>query len=294
MKNDSLRLSPLKNYKPPKIPTLDDTRGNPGILKNLPLRWQKKTAVIACMTFAGMVTLAGCDYAIALQESQLNHGGGAVIPFYSSQPAQSGASQVIQPQPADHQAQPPDHQARIEAAISAAELNLRLHTGGSGFGPFYVVHITEQEALGIIRALLEAKGLDFNAEPPPYSVDFAWDSTIGLDLFDSEKNVAISHISWEENNTPFFSHGGSHLSEEIAKEFAELASDISVGVFFNPGEFLGFSEHWWGWEQEGWEEYGEYEPPTEESKEEAKAALIKNISEQVQEFISFLQAEGVI
>jgi hypothetical protein len=50
------------------------------------------------------------------------------------------------------------------------------HCGGAGFAS-YIVHFTEQEALGIILALLEAEGLSFDE-----------------DFFDSERNIAVASV----------------------------------------------------------------------------------------------------
>ena len=273
MKNtneDRISISPVKNYNAPKIPTIEDTRKkNPSLLKKLPLRWQKNAAVIACMGFVGTVTLSGCVFS-HLFEGRTGDNGTA--PVYVTNP------QI--------------RQEALEDALAAAELNLRTHWGGGGWGPFYVVHITEQEAFAIVRAKLEAEGLNFSADTPEYVVE-TWFRDFGIDLYDEEKGVAIAQLTWDDNNQPFFSHGGNHLAEEITERFAEQ-TDIHVGVFFNPGQYLGMAEAWWGWEDDHREGYDEYQPPTAEMKEEAKEALLENLTGQVQKFIDFLRSEGVI
>ena len=45
-----------------------------------------------------------------------------------------------------------------------------IHHGGAGGGPIYVAHLTEQEALEIIRDQLEEVGLNLNEVQPPLSV----------------------------------------------------------------------------------------------------------------------------
>jgi len=45
-----------------------------------------------------------------------------------------------------------------------------IHHGGAGGGPIYVAHLTEQEALTIIRDQLEEVGLNLNEVQPPLSV----------------------------------------------------------------------------------------------------------------------------
>jgi len=296
--NDLLHITPVENYKAPKIPTLKDTQINPTMLKTLPLRWQKNAAVVACVGLTGAVTLSGCLF--SPPHDRPHHGGGPVAPYYVIHPTEQETTHII-PVQIEQQAEQIEQQYE---QMTEEELNLRLHTGGSGMGPYYVVHLTEQEALGIIRAQLEAAGLNFSDSPPEYTAtEFegfqfwgAESGYFGLDLFDEDKGVAVSHITWEENNMHFFSHGGHRLAQEVSGAFAEQVNDISVGVFFNPGKSLGMAEDWWGWDDENWTEWWEeeYEAPTAERKAEARVALVENLTAQVQEFIDLLKTEGII
>jgi len=291
MKNDKdlLCISPVKDYTPPQIPTLEDTRVNLAILKKLPSRWQKNRAVIACVGLVGTVALSGCAYAHLVDE-RTPHSDGSIAPYYIVHPTEQVVSGSIQQQPEDTQTQ----LEALEAAFKAADLNLRTHFGGAGHGPIYVVHITEQEALGIIRTQLEAAGLNFDATPPEYIIESGFGSRdIGFDLYDEEKGVAIAHLSWEDNNQRFFSWGGSDLAERLTEEFTEKTGDISVGVFFNPGKELGRGQAWLDQENERWLRRISMRN-TNRQKEEAKAALTENITSQVQAFIDLLQAEGIV
>ena len=281
-KDDMLCISPLENYEAPDIPNLDASRKDNALLKKLPLRWQKKAAVISCLGLLGATALSGCAYYDLVSGSgRIHHGGGAAMPIYFDR--------VIEPE------------TPANITVPAAEdLELRIHFGGGGFGPIYIVHLTEQEALAIIRSQLEAEGLNFGADPPDYDVDFnSWlDFSVGLELFDEENGVAVAHISWENNNIQFFSHGGRHLADEVAEKFAELNNDISIGVFYNPGESLGMGADWWGWESEDHPLRGdlgeEYQEPNDEIKAEARKALVDRLTAQVQDFVERLRAEGII
>jgi len=113
-----------------------------------------------------------------------------------------------------------------------SSLDLRIHHGGAGFAS-YVVHLTEQEAFDMIRTRLEAAGLTFDAEPPAYIVEH-WLDDIYLDLFDSERGVAVSHLSWEDSHRAF-SARGRWFTKWATGEFAEQ-TDLLVGVFYNPGD----------------------------------------------------------
>ncbi|MCL2874515.1 MAG: hypothetical protein FWE29_06270 [Defluviitaleaceae bacterium] len=141
-----------------------------------------------------------------------------------------------------------------------------IHFGGAGGAPFYVVHLTEQEAFGIIQAQLESAGLNFNAAPPDYTVELGGQN-ISLELFDEDKGVAIAHI--REESLGFLGNG--RMSAELAaEEFSQQANDISVGVFYNPAK-------------DGWM-----------SDVEAEAETRQNLIDQAQKFIAFLRDEGIL
>jgi len=132
----------------------------------------------------------------------------------------------------------------------------------------YVVHLTEQEALGIIREQLEAVGLNFDVEPPDYTVEVGgWrlgNQTVGLDLFDSERSVAVAHI-----------FGWGDFTEAAAEAFAEQTNDITVGVFQS-----GTINKW--------------ESATNYEFAEARETIESQLAAQVREFIDFLRNEGII
>lgn len=226
--DDQPRISPLNNYKAPVLPTLYDVRKNPSILRNLPSRWQNKATIISSLGFLGALALMGCSHSY---ESEIQSEP-SLPPFYDLYEQELAV-----------------RDAYIQ--IGQEALRLRSHHGGGGSMPFYVVHLTEQEAQSIIRAQLEAAGLRFDATPPNYTVDF-WAVSIGLHLFDEEKGVAIAHISWKDNHFPFFSRGGNRLAKETATGFAQQTDDISIGVFFNPGRNFG-SEGRREWEDMVWQ-----------------------------------------
>ena len=293
--DDFLRVEPVKSYTPPNLPTQEEA--NLAQLKKLPSRWQKNAAVIACMSFVGAVTLSGFSYAV--DYANRPHQDTAVYAQSQQREEQSEQNGQIEP-------------TQLQAAIAAAELDIRIHIGGRAFVPFYVVHITEQEALAIIRAKLETAGLNFGTTPPDNTVSTGWQSA-GIDLYDEEKGVAISQISWEINSMGFGASplGDGHLAERTAREFSQQLEDTTVGVFFNPGKRFGMSytlqELWQTDEFRG--RIGELADQsitdhernlreegfaTPEAAAEAKEILIDRLLTQVQTFIDFLQEEGIL
>ena len=261
--NDQLKIQPIESYTAPKIPTFGED--NSAMLKKLPSRWKTNAKVLACIGIMGTVTLAGC-----LQNSTASNTQNTCDPTYNGQIDYAGYTQD--------------------------ELVLRMHTGGGGAGPFYVVHLTEQEALGIIRQRLEDAGLNFNFAIPDFTVDWEWGDwgpNLGVDLFDCERNVAVTNISWNDNNIPFFSHGGNWLADEAARIFEEQFGDVSFGVFFNPSRSLGMARDWIWHDDENWEEVV-YDPPSAETKALAREFLVERLTFQTQAFIDRLRADGII
>ena len=273
---ESLRLAPVKNYTPPNLPTLEEAGSNLQ-MKTLPARWKKNAAVMACLGFTGVLALSGCRGGIF--DNRTHHGGAGGAPIYISRQTEQ------------------ETLAQIQAQIEAADLDMRIHFGGSGSGPFYVAHITEQEVLGFIRARLEAAGLNFDSVPPEYTIWGPGDMTPRpgiidekkIDLFDAVNRVAVISMSWEESNRPF-SIWGNALANTVRGEFSERKNDISFGVFYNPGRFMG--EGAVDWIDD--EMVIEMEEVTAEEKDTARLILIEQLTTQVDNFIARLQAEGII
>ena len=134
-KNDLPCMSPVKNYKSPQLPTLGDVRDNPTLLKKLPSRWKKNTAVIACIGFMGAITLTGC-----VDDNQPHHGG-VVSPIYVAYATEEETRARL--------AAAQDAFNIVRAQMDVTELNLRTHHGGSGAGPFYVVHFNGARSIGL-------------------------------------------------------------------------------------------------------------------------------------------------
>jgi len=333
---DSLRVEPVKSYAPPKLPTQEEA--NPELLKKLPSRWQKNAAVVTCMGFVGVLTLSG--FANAMDSvSRPPHNVSILVQSQSGNiPAdaiENGAGLRITITPP----------TELEAAIASAGIVLRSHWGGANSGPFYTVHLTEQEAFNIIRAKLEEAGLNFADSPafipelPPSRVR-PWNLTI--DLFDAERNVGVTHIRWRN------SHHDVEREIRSAEANVQDLEDMHVGVIYNPGIGLGTSsvilnssgpegvqrridsargrinqhqtellegrreseteERWESRQRSRTAAIAQAERdiaqlerilrgdefPTPEAKAELRETLLARLTAQVQDFIDFLHAEGIL
>lgn len=354
MNNDEiLRIEPLKEYRKPQYPRRGEA--DPALLKKLPSSWKKKKAVVACMAFVGTVTLSACAHMPEIERG-LQHGVNGDAPIYAPLLAEkafilgndtsendtsgeNGPSGEGDTSGEDGPSSRGDIQDQLQTAmyeaLERAEIYLRTHTGGGGAGPFYVAHITEQEALEIIRTQLMFAGLNLETAPPSVDDsdtdddDFFWDMwmDVELDFIDTERGVAISFLSWEVRNRPFI----WFTAEEAAENLAERYSDLEVGVFYNPGKFLGSAagnrmadfleirvaeleaeladlSDLAGDSQEAEDIRAQLEAaredlvdmgirshsPTEGELEEVRLELIEQLRTQVQQFTGHLQAEGIL
>ena len=168
-------------------------------------------------------------------------------------------------------------------------ISRRTHGGGAPSMPFYVVHLTEQEAFDIVLDLLENAGLEFNATPPERAVNIVINRTIGwgrqtiraernfeLVLFDRERGVAITHVSADDSREWFIPDGRT-LAGQVSERFAAMYIDISTGVFYNPIVHIGNS-------------YG----LNLARQIEVSSQLRQQLTTQVNAFIDFLHAEGIL
>ena len=148
-----------------------------------------------------------------------------------------------------------------------------LHHGGAGGAPMYVVQLTEQEAIEIIRAQLEETGLRFNDPKEPYSVRIDWD-TAEIILVNEEKDIRIALVDrwWVWNNEEREMENRLEFTKNAIQQF-EYEFDINVNsVIFNLQD-----EVWTRDDQPG-------------RIEEIEADIIQ----QVQDFIEQLRQEGII
>ena len=164
-----------------------------------------------------------------------------------------------------------------------------MHHGGAGGAPLYVAYLTEQEAIGIVRAELEAAGINFTENVPSYSIEIDDTEEGGIihnmeaSLFNEEHNIAISFANPEAFHIPFWRFEMDGVSEQIESEFAENYPQLAMGLFCNPTSWTG----WWYDEEDD-------DSVTDEEKEEARERLETNLVDQTQQFIQHLREAGVV
>ena len=239
-----LTLAPMTEYNVPELPTYEADK--PDFTSKLPYRWKSKAIAAIATGILGINVLSGCSI------------------FEQVIPEACGVDEWW-----------------AELSNFRYDLCVRLHHGGAGVA-VYVAHLTEQEVFGIIKDRLAAASLEFNDEPPEHDVDIwgFFEQDTAIDLFNSQDNIGIIHLSWAGSNMPFSSRGRD-ASQMVANAFSEQAPDINIGVFNTPGQRL---------RDENWNEIR----LTRSNAVDIRANLLENLDEQLQEFLDQLQEAGVI
>jgi len=147
------------------------------------------------------------------------------------------------------------------------------HWGGAGGPPIYIVYLTEQEAIDVMKNKAEYMGLNMSDTPPDYTVTFGQgnDSEVRLKLFNEYKNLAFSHVG-ARNNWSWQDFG--EIARDVQNEFDAKDNDILTKVFYTD---LRLTCLW-----------------TEQDHARIREELKQHLTAQVREFIEFLQAEGII
>jgi hypothetical protein len=266
-------ITPVKNYKAPNIPTLQTARENPELLKKVPQRWRKKAAVMACMGVAGLVALSSCG------REQTHRGGAPPMPIYVTQPTEEELRREIECV-IEAEAERAAYENAL-AQLETAELELRMHIGGFNGQPFYVAYLTEPEAIGFIRARLEAAGINFSTEligaeniANELLFDILWH--FGDDvLFDEERGVVIVPMA------------GGIWSQGVVDTVVEFSENINA-VLFNQGEIIGVGL------RDSEPELLQVFEANNRQADEVRQILVERITVSVQETIERLQREGVL
>ena len=274
------KLTPLREYISPQLPTLETAHNNPELLKRLPHRWQKFSRTAAAAACLGIISITAF----------------ATTPVYAGAHESSIAIYSI-----------------AQERLKTAEIEHRPHFGGANVGPQYVVHFTEQEALSFIRAELEAAGLDFSAAPTDYSVTVdnvrLPSSAVDVEIvyFDAARRVGLvygSHFT---------------RSRDVVEAFVEKGITVHVLSNPTERGFNGLAARS-DWHRAVWEEHGDEsmnvqewvnanrdhpaldeevfnairDAANAEAKEPARQVLIDRLTNQAQSFIEQLQAEGIL
>jgi len=313
-----MKIKPLKSYKTPAYPTIQESAQDARLLQNLPRRWGR------CNPLATLL------------------GTGLMIQFASSARGDEAMPDAV----ANIQALPPkegeqDAAQKIARAIPATRvapiLQEALANDGRGsFGCVAVsapVFLSENEALDLIQAELEKVGLKLRdivdvdglqiPDPAEPRFNFSRDKeevkksrvkklvegSYAFDLGTEDKSVVVKFLQkedfdlWKDSPHGYVSSvesfNFSWLASEVSEAFKQRTDGkpIIIGIFFEPSTYPEKKEREKRPEQgkvdlEKIREHvrADYETIRQETKERAKEKL----RQQVQHFVKYLKEEGVI
>jgi len=253
----------MQNYTPPAYPTR--TTAPPAALKKLPMRWAKNAAMIVCLGALSIGALTGCAAQPTEPAARCDDGIHGVVGY-------------------------PQRDNWYAEDGRKFDVEVRTHWGGSGAGPFYVAHLTEQEALEIIRNRLCQAGICFDAPVPDYVATAevpAEEATAALSLFDerTRQGIVFPATSWPW----YWEIPRGEIEDKLQQDFAQQFQ-ISATFMYNPTKSMCDGQSW------DWEAYPTLieQTFTDAEKQEAGEILKGRLIDQIDAFLDHLRMEGVL
>jgi len=271
----NFELSALKEYNPPKYPTYQDAKADPALLRKLPSRWKKNIGAFACAALlSGAIMTGGCFIPGGGNGNYNGNGNNGNGGHYTENGSNNNNKNNGNNNNGNN-----NGNINIDDIIASGG---GFHHGGSGVS-IYIVYLTEQEAIDVIRGKAEYLGLPMRDTPPNVSVTVSYedfwgmvDREVGLNLFNADKNIGISHVGNMRWNNQW-------IASEAQEMFDAKNNDLTVGVFHGGVEAVNNPENFY---------IGR--PPTETERAEISERLKQHLTAQVREFIEWLQAAGII
>jgi hypothetical protein len=276
-----MKITPLKRYSIPEYPIQEILAAHPELLRLVPKRWANMPLVLSALSMVCLI-LAARD----------------------GKPADKKASTVKATNPAV-QSQP----------VATRVAPIFHHGEGRGaFGCVVVsppVFLSEDEARQVIIEEAATAGIHFentNRVIAPVEVPvtdlflgLAIDartrkpkthkSSLLLDGTDPQRNISFEFVSYEDYRTwdigEYTSmstvdvHDIGPAAEVLQKGLSKATADQTIGVFYDP-----FS-HYASGNRDSF-------PVSGNSKEEARQKSIRELREQVRDFIAWLKSQGII
>ena len=155
--NDSgaLRIKPVKKHVAPGYPSYATAGANPALLEKLPSRWQENAKVLACVGMVGTFVVANA------QTNNLTNVSSSVTTNAPTNVTANVSTNTIINIPVGIMTN-----AVTKITSDNAKVKQHFHHGGTGFtSSFYVVYLTEQEALSIIQTEAKEAGIALSTTP---------------------------------------------------------------------------------------------------------------------------------
>jgi hypothetical protein len=296
MKTNDINVAPVKKYTPPKYPTITSAKNDPDLLLKLPSRWEKNATVVVAASMIGVMTLTSCGI---LEPKVTTDGIPAPASFTSEQEITYKIDEttiepfILMDDPAPDVFTTEQDVTEILTEIETQETTYArnfldtsyIMPAPGGIGP--AVYISEADFFTIITGMAETHGLKLEELPPNLEDAPLNYLNTTKKLYDAEKQVGVEYrgrrSSIRENYIS--SEGiavGTFDTSRYADEFREIWNE-----FLQKVEEIPFDENSI--------EYGEqYNNAWTECDVNMQVILEEQLREQVQDFIEWLQGQGII
>ena len=311
MKTNDIVIVPIKKYTSPKYPTVINAKNDPDLLLKLPSRWEKNAKVVVAVSLIGAMTLTSCGVLspkiVGYNPVSENYLNVAPVFIHGEGTGAMGCVMVAPPVFLSEQ----EALAVIKSVTEDSGLKFLAEPPG------YIAANNKPEPQS-----------QYSWENQKYVLG---DGNIGMDLYDDKKGVAVTFISMEEAEIKYTNMGSSvtsyhprELAELTAEDFSRQKGDIAVGVFYEPGmpwdteeqrqildeyetkrneiyetyykPYVKYSDGGYVYiEEEDRKEYDQkYTEAREEYEANMKLLIEKDLRAQIQDFIEWLQSQGII
>ena len=280
---NKVKIDPVHFYPHPGYPTRMAVQMNPSVLKMIPRRWHAKPALCMALAFTLSTGLYGCS------RLHLDLPAGT-IPTNTTGTSGSACAETGK----------------------TAGLSIPVFEHGTGRGSYGCVSVappvflSEEEALQVIREEADARGVHFDRAKAVEGGDFpatsifpgettglpTWEGTLELDGYDASLNIGFEFVSKSDvvawvAESDLWCSVESYDMKGTAERLAQVVEQTAV--FYDPGQdYDAFDYHQNNQDSDKLKEY------SEQYAAEQKQIILEKLREQVQDFLDWLAAEGII
>ena len=292
-----MTIKPLKSYKAPAYPTLQESRQDARLLERVPQRWGKNTSLASLLGTGILIQLAGTGRA----DEAATEAADAKIVLPAGQDEKDAAANAVRAIPV----------TRVAPMLAEALAN----DGRGSFGCIAIsapVFLSENEAMDLIEAELAKAGLKVKdmvavdgLKVPDRDAEFDFEKTedddekdwrkfkmkklkkgsYTFDLGTEDKSVVVKFLrtkdyeNWQDKGGVWSSvsvYDLTKLATQMGEAFKARAEGepVVIGLFFDPLHKV----EWRG----------------EKSRDDAKAESLEKLRGQVLHFVNYLKEEGVV
>ena len=295
----SPNLSPLPRYSGANYPTKEQILLHPDLLRTVPRRWARNPVVLTALSLVLSAGLTACGTA-----------SDSILPDNNSAPAASDAAGASNSPSSGNSAisaassEDSSQDSTENSANDPAPLDIPIFAHGTGRGSYGCesvappVFLSEEEAMQVIEEECAAQGIDLSGQKTisgtfpatstlPIAIsgsdsDKTYAGELELDGYSEALGIGVEFVSTDDILDWKADTGMAATVEEFdLKGTAQRLADCTenVAVFYDPTA----------------DDYRDFTGSNEESYvESSKEQSLKELREQVRDFLQWLKAQGVI